>query len=380
MKSKLGRILVGSVYTVCVAGLLIVLAELGVRAFGLGERPDPLASHEAMEAYADFDWREDYFRDAKRASYGYAYDYEPFSLWKHRDFESKTFNIKDGYRVTWEPESVAAKKDFTIYAFGGSTLFGGEGPDEHTVASQLAKNLNRRGDDVNYVVRNYGVSGFTSDNEVHLLVRLLRDGHRPDAVVFYDGVNDVYYKAYFDQPHYLYDSFRQFGAVRSRDLLGRLAGRLRLVSLLKSDPRKIGVRDRTALKEKLPAVLDDYFGNVHLVRALAQSYGFEAHFFWQPTLFGTGKKLTAEEQGLRQTYERFAPPFEVADAAFNARSEGREIHDLRYVLDGVEASIFVDFCHVTAIANEVIADEIVVAATLAPSRRPSSEVPPQGAR
>jgi len=347
MKRKVETVIVRGVYAVTVAGCLLAVAELGLRLFGAGERPDPLAGREAMEAYSYFDWRQAYFADARRAGFGYAYEYEPFSLWKHKSFASQTFNVEDGYRVTWKPEP--AETTFTVYAFGGSTLFGAEGPDEHTIPSYLAKKLN-------CVVRSYAVSGFTSDNEVHLLVRLLRDGHRPDAVVFYDGVNDVHYKAYLGVPHYLYENFHRLGAVGARDLLDRVAGRSRLLSLLRGRrSRPAGVRDRTVLQERMPAVLDEYLGNVELVRALGAGYGFESHFFWQTTLFGTGKTLTGEEEGLREKYEAFAAPYEVADAAVGEALERHGIHDLRRVLDGVRESIFVDFCHTTAIGNEAVA-------------------------
>jgi lysophospholipase L1-like esterase len=355
MRRRIERIVVVASYLAFSGACLFGVAELGVRTLGWGERPDPLAGRIDMEAYSYFDWRQEFFADLGGAAYSYLY--EPFSLWKHQDFESGTLNVRDGYRVTWVPTADVSAKIFTIYAFGGSTLFGAEGPDVYTVPSYLAKNLDQRDDGFTYVVRNYAVSGFTSDNEVHLLVQLLRDGHRPDAIVFYDGVNDIYYKSYLGVPHYLYENFRALGAVSSRDLLSRAAARSRLVSLWRDRrPKPTGIRDRTALEEKMPAVLGNYFGNVELVRALGASYSFESHFFWQPTLFSTAKKLTAEEQNLREKYKDFAMPYKVANVTVTELLSQHRIHDLRHALDDVPESIFVDFCHITALGNQAVAE------------------------
>jgi hypothetical protein len=188
---------------------LLLLVEMGARIL-IEEKPLNFGNWEADEnsqAYSYFDWRKSYFKDVKKP--GGRFMYEPYSLWKHSDKKTESFNVQNGYRVTWEPKAAPNKTDFLVFMLGGSTTYCTESPDEFTIASILAKRLNEAPSNHRYVVRNYGVNGFISDNEVHLLIKLLRAGERPDAVIFYDGLNDIRTKAARGSDHLMDAAFRQ---------------------------------------------------------------------------------------------------------------------------------------------------------------------------
>ena len=123
--------------------------------------------------------------------------------------KTPTINVQDGYRVTWTAPPDPTKDEIVVFMFGGSTLYGIEVPDDLTIASLVAKNLNDQIEGRRVIVRNYGVSGFVIDNEVHLLLKLLAAGERPDVVAFYDGLNETQVKVALGRSHFFIDGFNR---------------------------------------------------------------------------------------------------------------------------------------------------------------------------
>ena len=123
------------------------------------------------------------------------------------------------------------------------------------------------------------------------------------------------------------------------------------------------IDDRAVLDRHAKSMLDTYTAHVDIVQALGQAYGFKTVFFWQPSMFATGKKLTSEEQHIKKQNNRVLPgaqmAFEAVDEAI--RNEGglteqTGVVDLRHALDQVERTTFVDSNHLTSIGNEAVAN------------------------
>ena len=112
--------------------------------------------------------------------------FEPYYHWKQFEHVGKYINIDaSGVRKTVKDPNVKGGKK--IFMFGGSTLWGHGSPDESTIPSIVQSHL---GDA--YEVYNFGEDGFVSTQELNYLLYQLSLGNIPDAVIFYDGVNDGY--------------------------------------------------------------------------------------------------------------------------------------------------------------------------------------------
>jgi lysophospholipase L1-like esterase len=74
--------------------------------------------------------------------------------------------------------------------FGGSTMWGAGSRDSFTVPSLLARAL--QGRELRVEITNFGETGYVSTQGVITLLLQLRKGNVPDAVIFYEGVNDTY--------------------------------------------------------------------------------------------------------------------------------------------------------------------------------------------
>jgi hypothetical protein len=68
--------------------------------------------------------------------------------------------------------------------FGGSTMWGVGANDAGTIPSQFAALTKVHAE-------NFAESGYIAHQSLVLLLQLLQAGHRPDLVVFLDGVNEV---------------------------------------------------------------------------------------------------------------------------------------------------------------------------------------------
>lgn len=74
-----------------------------------------------------------------------------------------------------------------VFLLGGSTTFGHGVGDDDTIAAHLQKQL---GDD--YAVFNFGTGAYDQTREIDRLLYQLRQGYRPDVVIFLDGLNDSF--------------------------------------------------------------------------------------------------------------------------------------------------------------------------------------------
>ena len=129
-------------------------------------------------------WKEDYFREYD--SGGFRFDAN--TLWMRSDVRGQFINIKDGVRATYRPRS-AGPRPKRIFLFGGSALWGYGARDDHTIPSELARLA--EGEGRNWIFVNRGQLAHVSWQNVAALSDLCAAGDIPDAVVFYNGANEV---------------------------------------------------------------------------------------------------------------------------------------------------------------------------------------------
>lgn len=370
LKRRIDALVLFCFYISLITCVILVMAELGLRFFVEDELQRFNKVDENDEAYSYFDWREQYFRDRKQP--GGAFTYQAFSAWKRTDKNSTLINLRDGYRVSWEPEPAPDKRDFVIFMFGGSTTYCIESPDDLTIASILARKLNQPISSYRYRVKNYGVSAFVSDQELHLLTYLLQQGETPDAVVFYNGLNDINVKVGLGRRHYFDSTFRG-------QLFARTSLSASLHNLMTSSRLLQSIIDRPPLMKKLfpfigdPAtlrqnavfMLDEYRENIRIIRALGQEYGFRSFHFWQPSMFNTGKQLTHAELPRADVNQDVHKLAQLANdivgevASEQGFFQTTPVVSINNALDNISETVFLDSAHVTPIGNEAVADAIM---------------------
>src|SRR6185369_4951231 len=98
--------------------------------------------------------------------------------WRRQPFAGRFINIDErGVRRTWKSANATAAAR-RVFLFGGSTMWGTGARDDHTIASELARDLEERGfGDVE--VTNFGEGGYVSMQDLVLLEDEIRHGSRP---------------------------------------------------------------------------------------------------------------------------------------------------------------------------------------------------------
>ncbi len=315
--------------------------------------------------------------------------YIPYVVWRTNPVvRSNILTIsEDGYRLV--PGASEDLDAFRVFLFGGSTLWGYGVSDSSTICSYLQDGLVALLDKP-VAVSNFAQPGFASTQEVIELLLQLRDGNIPEIVIFFDGVNDVWNA---------YASGQVGGHHGQEQVAARVEGRseefeippifeqmlkhsnlwLLVTSLHDNAPEggDVDVEDLVTYntmgldRDSLAAVVvATYLRNCAVVEALAESYGFECLFVWQPCIWIGAKPLTPDEEVLAlggteyrfnsedQAYrELLASAYERYEASL---PDTVQYSSFAHVFDQTSEGIFTDISgvHLNPMGNEIIATEI----------------------
>lgn len=206
---------------------------------------------------------------------------ESWVEFRNIDFNGSYMHMTGATRRT-HPEAYfnpAAEDTLDVYFFGGSTMFGFNVLDHETIPSQfvdLYRQKFPKGKSLR--VFNYGTPTYYSYQELILFSNLSYNGHKPDMVVFLDGINDFWFAtaAYYRQSYFSY-VFRQ---VFDKGL--KTNGKFQLVDTADAmfiDPSKI------PLNEYNDKLVSNYFENIENIRMMCAVSGAQPYFFSQPSPF-----------------------------------------------------------------------------------------------
>ncbi|HRZ39842.1 MAG TPA: SGNH/GDSL hydrolase family protein, partial [Candidatus Omnitrophota bacterium] len=213
----------------------------------------------------------------------------------HIDADPKGFPV----RRTINPPAQDDLAVIRVFCLGGSTTFGYNVSDEHTWPSFLSRTLNERakqaGLAVSIEVTNYGHGHYTPSQELALLTALIRSGHRPDLVIFMDGVN---WGTGADEPYFtvqLIEKFfsLQFDSYDTIPVMKRLnwVPMIRLANGIKkkilkghpaSAPRSSRGEEEDSKQDYVEVSAKRFEMNQRMSRRVCDEFGVKSLFFLQP--------------------------------------------------------------------------------------------------
>jgi len=337
------------------SALLGVAIEIAARALAARPESDPRAR---AAAHAAAPWTEEVFAELHASE---RLRWEPYVGWRRLPFASRFTNVDArGRRLTVPRAAPGAKR---VLFFGGSTIWGTGARDEATIPSLVARATG-------WDVSNEGETGYVATQERFLLERALQDGERPDLVVFYDGVNDVY-AAYQSHraglPQNEPNRAREFNLTKRP---GRLLAEALRASLHESasvalatrflgpgaPPPALPAEERRALAA---AIARAYAANVTDLVALARARGFAVAFFLQPVIF-TKRALAPDERAFARERAFVAELYRDAYEAIRA-ARLPCFHDLSDCFGDDATPRFFDFCHLAESGDAVVAQHLLAA-------------------
>lgn len=289
--------------------------------------------------------------------------YESFYAWRRPKFVSETINIDDdGLRRTHRPENASQNKKIAF--FGGSTTWGTGADDLSTIPSFFAKQM------TDYETFNYGETGYIAHQSLNLFMKRYFEGFRPDVVVFYDGVNDVWNKCRSELDHYSHSrehamrvTLKEGGAVNPDSFLFTI---LPIQNLLGKVVRVLESRSRTEESlfdchknsEKADLVARVLVSDWMIVKSLVESYGgtfigiLQSHAFVSKTNLDHLKL----RESLGWQYDAVYPRvLKLIESEFSDLQPN--FADFRRVLDK-EDYFYIDWCHLSPNGNKIVADRI----------------------
>ena len=346
---------------VLVFGFLLSLGDvLAISAVKIYDRvkPEQYAQSHLLPNYRKVDWARTHFAEYDNLPKGY---YESFYGWRRSEFHGQTINIDaNGLRRTVRPQGT--EPDKVIAFFGGSTIWGTGANDATTIPSFFA-HFNPQ-----FEAINFGETGYIAHQSLNLFMRKYFEGFRPDVVVFYDGVNDVWNKCRRES-----DDFSHSREYLIRTLLQENSAENSYWSVIQ--PLKIFLDKAKRTLENLQHAQSSHYDcteDAHkaeliarvllsdwmIVKQLVESYGGTFIAVLQPQAYGSKSRLDHLELNdeLGRQY-RVLYPLIVAllDREFAALKDN--FVDLRAALDQ-EDYFYIDWCHLSPNGNEIIARQI----------------------
>lgn len=284
----------------------------------------------------------------------------PFTYWHVSPIDGEYINVSEnGIRYT--PDYVPENTDVeTIAFFGGSTVWGEGARDAYTIPGHIARLLHEN-DQPQHVI-NYGQTGYVSSQDMILFQQQILQGNQPDVAVFYQGFNDVL--AALIQGHTgvtLQEDMRIADVEAGRQLRGgQPVFRLPFTPLENYDLTLAGVEPISS-----QAIADRWFANIDMITTVANGYGIEVLFVWQPMIT---QKTTATEsemgiiQRMDETYPGVVKLYEDVNQLVLERieAENREnIIILSNLFSDDEREIFYDLVHITEVGNLTVSEAIL---------------------
>jgi hypothetical protein len=275
----------------------------------------------------------------------------------------------------------------SIFVFGGSTVFGHGVGDDQTLVHFMGEQ------DSQHTYLNFGVNAYDSLRELDKLLYLLRQGFRPKAVVFIDGLNDI--TTFSSTPYRAVDKPRtqgfmidrgeltlNFGSPVLQNMVMAFAYSMPVTHLYfkitEADPAvpygsldanldPLSHRDLSwhykhqfsYAKDNIDLINSDwinyYKNHMAFVRELAATFGFDVYFIFQP--FGVMDK---ENPFLNPSYfdssgAKVAEKFTL-NAADMIKAGELEMTDCQSSFEFIDSSLaYVDATHYSPLGNQALA-------------------------
>ncbi len=348
---------VGLILAITFGWLLYVEAVCFVRLWAVDPGTDLIPQDRLRQVYKNADWVDAFSNEWKPSS---VFAYRAYVGWERKSFKGRAINI-DEASMRMSTHSNCGSYAYTIWVFGGSTVWGAATPDWLTIPSQLAEMYEKDGRKV--CVHNYGQQAWVNSQEiVKLTLELKASQRKPDLVIFYDGPGDVYetYQSGKAGLHQNFDSmasvFERRGAAGAGGFQYLLSTNTARVLMQNTQQTRMDTRkDPNVIAQESIRV---YMENVRFVTALSREYGFAPAFFWQPTISMGHKRLAAAEQAARDAARKRSPGLEEANQAayklFAADCKA-PLFCIIDAFDEEEGIIYFDDAHVDAEGNRLIA-------------------------
>jgi lysophospholipase L1-like esterase len=358
-------------YTIITILIILVTIELGLHAIywvatKVSKNPDKIPWRVLYQGQS---WANTLARESDSR----AQIYHQYLTWISKPQKGRFVNLDPATgRKTWNPANLKPPV-VTVFVFGGSAAWGYGARDDYTIPSQLSYWLNAQAP--HYRVYNYAEPAYTFTQGLFYLITRLREGARPNFVIFYDGFNDVYGSYQSGQPGAQQNlaQLREKLESKPRQLYWQavkewweknifLYSRVycRFFQRPEKRFREVGA-DFTdqQLKTLAAGTVQYYARSMSLLDHLSQGYGFKYACFWQPALFTENRVLPQERRvDVRLEDKNFARLYQYTNQYLAQHPPSSHFYNLTDALSGRTQPCYLDLAHTTEKGYSLVADRM----------------------
>lgn len=285
--------------------------------------------------------------------------WSPYTYWVVDAFDGDYVNV-DASGIRHTPDYTNASAATRIALLGGSTVWGEGARDAYTIPGHLARLLDEAGMPQHVV--NLGQTGYVSTQDALMFQFQLIGENPPDIAIFYQGFNDVLSAWGNDLVGVTLQEAQRLGDSEVGRLLrmGQPVLRPPFAELTTYDLTLSGAGPVTP-----EAVVERWFNNQRLIQSLADAYGVEVAFVWQPMLIYKAALSAAEREIMLRTERERPGLFDLyaqVDAIVMARTSESPAERLVILSDlfaDVETSLFIDLVHINEEGNAIVAEALL---------------------
>lgn len=367
-------VMIGLLFTFnFLAHLLQLIGVQVASVMGWEGGPEEVLENQRLAELPNYEGRRDEMYRHFRESLTVPVDYAASVGWQRGAFQGETITINEqGRRVHQSlPETSQVTKP-TVYIFGGSTVWGSGVTDNETIPAfyQQVTQL---------PTVNEGETAYISRQSLASFVNLLSVQEAMDAVIFYDGVNDVQYGCRAElqvNEHGRTAVFRdrlrelrsrqsateQFMAYLNGVFLGGIQGLgVDIVDAINDTRKKQREEDSMICDsdpERARQVAAALLANWEMAHDLAQARGIKFLAVLQPVAYVGQPQVDHIKDDLDPQFgKQYEAVYPILQRMIRERNYDW-IVDYSRVLS-LDEYIYIDFCHVSANGNQILAQRLV---------------------
>ena len=293
--------------------------------------------------------------------------FKSFLGWRHAKISTGDTNVGGIYQTRISDNQ---KLQNSTWFFGGSTMWGDGVDDNGTIPSQYALKTGE-------YVFNFGESGWVSRQSLNQLLNLLGDKHKPQTIIFYDGVNDISagcrqeitQLAAYSEEILVRQKLKEapFAEINSQ-LISWIIKPYKIVSnkLELNSNKKTFIENNSCYgnPKKSEKVARHLLNNWHTTYLVSKSNSIQFYAILQPSAFTTesykghvlsNKLYLQHKENNLAVYPLIRKMIKECDYSEDFCS--RLVDGTKWTNE--EKILFFDFCHLTKEGNEIIATNIM---------------------
>ena len=295
---------------------------------------------------ADAGWLRTYWAEHSRS----LSVYKSYIGWRRAPVTGETINVEGPY-LQRRTENRGTSSERKAYFFGGSAMWGDGSDDARTIPSQFAAITGVHSE-------NFGEGAWVAHQSLTLLIQLIQAGHRPDLVVFYDGVNEVLQKCRRGLAPEAHGREQQFTAILGRgarpyNFAHYLAPFVVLAQNIAAAFVAIDGYDCPQDSAKANAIAEALLRDWQFAKDVVERHGGQFVGLLQPVSYFSRTRL--DHLSLPRDYEQQYRT--VYPIMRKKTSEQPGFYDLSSALD-VDEYVYLDWAHLSPNGNRYVAERI----------------------